>query len=124
GGGRGGAGGGGGGAGGGAKAGAGGDRGRADDRGEAAVLRPLAGRGRKRDLRRGVRVSRRNIACAQRAALRAAQGRNEISVLPPRRGVGLRTGEDDAARRGWTDRHRRRQAGTHLGAGAMGPLPP
>ena len=55
-------------------------------------------------------------------ALRAAQGRHQVSMVSPRRQLGLRAGEDDEARRRRPDRRCRRQAGAHLGSGAMGPL--
>ena len=63
-------------------------------------------------------------ARAQRPALRAAQGRDQVPVVSPRRRLGLRAGEDHQARRRRAVRRRRRQAGAHLGAGAMGPLSP
>ena len=86
-----------------AQAHAAGDGGRADDRRAAAVLRPLARRGRAGDLRCRRGRARRRGADAQRAALRAAAGRDPLSVVSPRQHLGLRAGEADAA-------HRRRPA--------------
>ena len=97
---------------------------RADDRRQAAVLRALAGRGRECGLRRDPRRPRRHADGAQRPALRAAQGRDQVSMVPPRRQLELRAGEVDEARRRRPDRRRRRRAGTHLGSGPVGPLPP
>ena len=59
----------------------------------------------------------------QRPALRAAQGRVALSVVSPRRLLGLRADQADAPRRRRPARRRRRQAGPHRGAGAVGPLP-
>ena len=68
------------------------------------------------------RLARRHAAGAQRPALRAAQGRDHVPMVSPRRRLGLRAGEDDAARRRRHDRCRRRHAGADFAAGAMGPL--
>ena len=79
------------------------DSGRTDDRHQAAVLRPIARRGRERHLRCGARLAGRNIAGGERPALRTAEGRDQVSVVPPRRRLGLRADEIDQTRRRWPD---------------------
>ena len=68
-------------------------------------------------------VARWRAAGAEGPALRASQGRAALSVLPARRLLELRGDQVQPPHRGRTDRRRRRQAGPHHGAGAMGPLP-
>ncbi len=96
---------------------------RHDDRRQAAVLRALARRGRKRGVRRDRGIARRQAARRERPALRTAQGRAALSVLPPRRALGVRAGQEHAPHRGRPHRRRRRQARPHRDAGDLGPLP-
>ena len=105
-----------------AQAHAAGDGRRADDRRAAAVLRPLARRGRAGDVRRRRRRARRRGADAQRSALRTAAGRDPLSMVSPRQHLGLRAGEADAAHRRRPAQRHRRHAGAAVAAGAMGPL--
>ena len=63
-------------------------------------------------------------AGAKRPALRAAAGRDLVSVVPAERQLGIRADQAHRARRRRHGRRRRRQAGAHLAAGEMGPLSP
>ena len=96
----------------------------ADDRRQAAVRRRLARRKRECDLRcRGGRAGRQG-AGARRPALRAAQDRKPLPVVPAGRQLELRADQADQAGR---RRHRsmsRPTAGPHFGPGDLGPLPP
>ena len=87
-----------------AQADAAGDAGSADDRSEAAVRRRVARRSGGCRLRcRGGRAGRQD-ARAPRPALRAAAGRDALSMVPAGRQLELRAGQADQARR---RRHRR-----------------
>ena len=61
---------------------------------------------------------------AQRPALRAAQDRVALSVVSPRRPLGLRADQAHPPRRRRPHRRCGRPARPHRRAGAMGPLPP
>src|SRR5262249_22328155 len=78
---------------------------------------------RKRKLRRGRRRTKRCRAGAQRPALRAAQDRDPLPVVPTGWVLGLRAGEDHAPGRRRPVQPHRRHAGADHHAGAMGPLP-
>ncbi len=67
---------------------------------------------------------RRQDAGAKRPALRAAQGRDQLSMVPPERPVGIRAGQAHRARRQRHRRCHRRQAGADFAAGEMGALSP
>ncbi len=95
-----------------------------DDRRQAAVLRQVARRGRERRLRRDRGRARRQAACGIRPALRTAQDRAALSILPPRRPLGVRAGQEHAAHGRRPHRRRRRQARPHLAARDLGPLSP
>ena len=99
------------------------DSGRADDRRQAAVLRPLARRGRERDLRRGRR------GCPTARTLARSGLRYELLKVDTKYQWYRRDGAWDfepvkTTRRVADGQHRRRrrQAGAHLGSGAVGPL--
>ena len=77
-----------------AQADAAGDAGRRHDRRQAAVLRPFARRRREGDVRRRRRRAGWHAARAQRPALRTVAGRDALSVVSPRRHLGLRAGQD------------------------------
>ena len=84
------------------------------------------GDGDNADFRRGRRRARRQ-ARSRASGLRyeLLQGRDALSVVPPRRPVGItsRSRRTERVADG-THRCRRRQAGAHLAAGEVGPLSP
>ena len=94
-----------------------------DDRRQAAVLRPLARRGRDRELRRGRGRARRQDARRARPALRtAARSRRAISGTAATAAGSTSRSRRTKPHRRRPHRCRRRQAGPHLAAGAVGPL--
>ena len=70
-----------------------------------------------------VRRAGRQAARRQRPALRTAQGRAALSVLSPRRPLGVRAGQEHAAHGGRPHRCGGRPARPHRAAGDLGPLP-
>ncbi len=96
----------------------------ADDRRQAGVLRPLARRRRQCRFRRGDGRSRRQDAGAKRPALRVAESREQLSMVPPERPVGVRGGQAHRARGQRRRGCHGRQAGADFAAGEMGALSP